>query len=152
MKELIKKYANGEFREGFTETVLWRSFSDGYFPKEPGEYITADGDGKVRTMFHTSANFKKCSELVIDILSDRYEEYRSSEGRELTFEDLQKIQSCGAWYEEYEVRDSYGDCRGEGIVIMTGDDIPKFWLDTKLSGPITKEIDTYEKEYFEWID
>ena len=149
MKKIIKKYINGEFCEGFTETILWRSVFDGDFPKEPGEYITADGDGNVHTLFHTSADFKKCSKFVNDILNDRYEEYRSSEGRELTFDDLQTIQNCGAWYERYEVHDSYGDCCGEGIVIMTGADIPKFWLDTKLTGPITNKIDTYEKEYLE---
>lgn len=152
MKELIRKYVNGEAREGFTETVLWRSVSDGYFPKEQGEYITADGDGKVRTMSYTGMDPKNCSKLVIDILSDRYAEYRSFGGRALTFDDLWSIQNDGAWYEKYEVRDSYGEYCGEGIILMTGDDIPKFWLDTKLSGPITNAIDTYEKEYLKWID
>ena len=150
MKKLIKKYINGEFCEGFTETILWRSVFDGDFPKKPGEYITANGDGKVRTLSYTGIDPKKCSKFVNDILNDRYEEYRSSEGRELTFEDLQTIQNCGAWYEGYEVRDSYDDCCGEGIAIMTGADIPKFWSDTKLSGPIMNELNTYEKEYFKW--
>ena len=142
----FRNYSNGKIEEnlvGVIETVRWISTKwDG--PGAKGEYFVSDGNGVVRMMHCTG--HQTGMDLFKAYIDHQFELVRFSNGVPLTSDDL--IQLCMTsciWYDidtymNYDISEDY-------LTIMLDADKPKFFMETKPSGPIDSELDTYDKVY-----
>ena len=147
MKKCIyRDYKNEETVVGFVEEAMWKStvFCGG--PKEDGEFITSDGEGHIETFYCTGCT-DGAKELFDEILDHGYDGgvffYDGETNTKPTDSDLVKLYSeYHVWYKVYDV---WTDCGNEqGLTIYRGAAIPKYFLDTKLKGPMDSKIEGYD--------
>ena len=148
MKNCVyKDYRGEESIIGHLEDALWKATSFCEGPKDEGEYLTADGKGGVMMMQCTGTNSDSNKDLFDAIVNgieySSVEYYNGTDFREPTNDDLIKLytRNC-VWY---DIRDTWADWGTEySLTIYEGDAIPKYFLDTKLKGPIDSEIESNE--------
>lgn len=150
-KTMFRDFRGKETLNGFLETVRWKLTSYYGGPEKSGEYFVSNGDGHVELM-HCTGDTKDARSLFGAIMDGYYENVRFSDGRSLTDKDLLDLyRSYYVWYiveEGYEM--DYG-CR-EQLMIMTDEDEPKYFMESKITGPVDSEMDNYETTYYEFDD
>ena len=129
----------GNQMHGFVETLEWRCSEYGA-PWLPGTYFCSNGDGKVFQLKTTGYNHKG-QELMEAILEDRGH-CKFDNGDALQDSDIIDLYyTYNIWYDEqdYEDRDSYGELLDYGTGYTIFREPPKYYLVSKLTGPIDSE-------------
>jgi len=148
MKKMVyQDYRNEESIIGFKEEVIWKitDYCDG--PKKSGEYLTSDGKGNIKKIYCTGDDRDAIKELFDKILDGcEYENIAWSDTNEnLSNDDLINLyRSHHVWYiiNGFYEEDWGSHCNLE---ILRGKDIPKYFFETNLSGPIDRQIKEYNK-------
>lgn len=149
----MKKNVYEDFRgerdlRGFTEEVKWKLTSYYGGPEKSGKYLVSNGDGHTKYLMCTGDN--NCRELISKFLDQGHcaetpRMFWSDNNEKLTSDEILSLwDDYFVWYKYDDV--SYYDYDHYDVMIYRGDDIPKYFLDTELKGPIDSEIDTYEEE------
>ena len=142
-KAIYTDYRGEKSVVGFKESIQWKITKDCGGPKKDGEVIVSDGKGNISRAYCTGVN-KTGAELFAEILDHGFEHGAcfSDTREELTNDDLIWLyQEYAVWY---EIEEGWTDCGNMNhLTILRGGDIPKYFLDSDLHGPIDEEIDNY---------
>lgn len=148
MKKLVyQDYRNEESTIGFKEEVIWKITDYCNGPKKSGEYLTSDGKGNIKNIYSTGDDRDATKELFDKILDGcEYENATWSDTNEFLSNDdlIDLYRSHHVWYTINEYyKEDWGSCYD--LEILRGKDIPKYFLETNVSGPIDKQVNEYDK-------
>lgn len=149
MQKLIYETLCGGHKDryimGVKESVNWIPMSWNGGPKESGEYLVSDGKGKVFKLYYAHSR-EKCRDL-FDIMVDGYNTY-ANDANDNSFnrDELIDILYKGfrIWYdiEHVNLEDGWYDTY---YTFYTGNDVPKYYLESQLQGPIDGDLESYKE-------
>lgn len=153
MKKLImKKFTWDQHGDdklfGVEEKIRWKKTDYCRGPREKGHYLTSDGKGNIQKYYYTGTN-ESGIELIQEYLHGNTLMW--SDGKDMTDSEILDLgRRYGIWY-DFTNADCYNEWHDE-IEILRDEDIPRYYLDIDIRGPIDEELDSYEEEFYEKCD
>lgn len=133
------------YLRGVKESMTWIPMRYDGGPKESGEYLVSDGKGKVFKLLYVCGK-EECRDL-FDQIVNGYDTYINDvNNNELTADELIEAVYKGynVWYEidYFNTGDGFHDTY---YTLYIGDNVPKYYLESKLCGPVDDDLESYEE-------
>lgn len=130
---------------GVKESVNWIPMRWDGGPKKSGEYLVSDGQGKVFELCYAYGP-EDCRNL-FDLIVNGYNTYVNDVNDQgLTGDEIIEniYKGYNVWYEVNYFNDGDG-FHDTYYTLYIGDNVPKYYLESDLQGPIDDDLDSYKE-------